>query len=129
MSKELVCMLIDDDPDDHEIFLMALQNIAPRITCIIESDAKKALENLRSFVKPPQYIFVDMNMPRMSGKEFIVEFRKNQHLNSVQLVAYSSSSLEKDLLLGLGASHFMSKPANIPLLEKELSNCFSAVNA
>lgn len=125
MNKELICMLIDDDTDDHEIFLLALQNLQPRITCIIEKDARKGLENLNNRSVKPDYVFVDMNMSRMNGKEFIVEMRKIIHLQNMQLVAYSSSTHEKEKLLNLGASFFISKPTTIPMLEQALSSFFT----
>jgi CheY-like chemotaxis protein len=126
MKKPIVCLLIDDDFEDQEIFMMALQNIDHPVKCITENDAINALGVLRSGTIEPDFIFVDVNLPRMDGREFIREVRKMECFDDVKVIAYSSSSHEKEHLLRVGASHFFPKQISIPLLEKALSELFCA---
>lgn len=122
-----VCFLIDDDPDDQEIFSLALEKITPRVTCEIASDCQEALGMLapeRKFI--PDYIFLDLNMPRMNGKQCLKEIRRHPHLNSVPVIMYSTSLIDSDIfeLRQLGAMDFLTKPNNISTLSRVLSNFF-----
>jgi len=125
MNNPIVCLLIDDDTEDQEIFMMALKNLDHDVKCIMEKNAINALNSLKSGLVSPDFIFVDLNLPLMNGKEFIVEMRKLVDFDAVQLVAYSSSSHEKHNSLRLGATHFFSKPTTIPLLEEALNGIFN----
>ncbi len=91
-SKTISCMLIDDDLDDQEVFRMALERIDPEIVCLFANDGVRGLERLyvdASFV--PDFIFVDINMPRINGLECIKEIRKINWLANVPLYVYSTS--------------------------------------
>ena len=44
------CLLIDDDPDDHELFAYAMQKISSSITCLFFGDGNDAIDQLRSKV-------------------------------------------------------------------------------
>jgi CheY-like chemotaxis protein len=121
------CLLVDDDEDDREIFCLALQHVAPSINCITASDGLEALSILkdRSFV--PDYIFLDLNMPRMDGKECLKEIRRHGHLTHVPVIIFSTSSTDRDReeTKNLGASSFITKPPLVSTLSKKLSDIFN----
>lgn len=118
---------MDDDEDDKEIFCLALQRTDPSIGCITASDGLEALAILkdRSFV--PDFIFIDLNMPVMNGKECLKEIRKLPHLDHIAVIMISTSSADKDKeeTKGLGANAFITKPPLIADLSKKLSEIFS----
>jgi CheY-like chemotaxis protein len=120
------CLLVDDDEDDKEIFCLALAKVDPAIECTTASDGLEALSILknRSFV--PSYIFLDLNMPRMDGKECLKEIRKQSHLQDIPVIIFSTSSAEKDIeeTKKLGASSFITKPPLVATLAKKLSDVF-----
>ncbi|MFN8344611.1 MAG: response regulator [Spirosomataceae bacterium] len=127
MLPVLTCLLIDDDPDDQEIFLLALQDIKPSVKCRVVNDGFQALDLLQqnqSFV--PDYIFIDLNMPRMNGKQCIRELKKIARLEQVPLIIYTTSSSEMDAeeTRRLGAAHFMTKPTSIYTLTETLAELF-----
>jgi CheY-like chemotaxis protein len=130
-SSTRTCLLVDDDEDDKEIFCLALQHADPSIECIMASDGPEALAILkdRSFV--PDFIFLDLNMPVMNGKECLKEIRKQHHLNHIPVIIFSTSSAEKDKdeTKALGASAFITKPPLISDLAKKLSGIFSSQRA
>ena len=77
MGKNVKCLLIDDDIDDHEIFKLALETIDESILCTCIDKSIYAIEKLKtdeSFI--PSIIFVDINMPVMDGWEFMEEIKK-----------------------------------------------------
>jgi len=122
-----ICLLVDDDEDDREIFCLALADADPSVKCIQAKDGLEALNLLkdRSFV--PDYIFLDLNMPLMNGKECLEEIRKQRHLNEVPVIIFSTSSSEKDILetKNLGASAFIKKPPLTSTLSKNLLEVFN----
>ena len=72
-----VLFLIDDDIDDQQIFSIALQNISSFIRFVIANNCKDALEKLsrdKSF--QPDFIFLDLNMPGMSGLELLQHIKQ-----------------------------------------------------
>ncbi|AYB29105.1 response regulator [Chryseolinea soli] len=124
----IVCLLIDDDQDDQEIFSMALEDINRDIQCIMASNGILALEKLKA-KKPliPDYIFIDVNMPKMNGIECLQEIQKLDHLKHADVFMYSTSSDEKmiEKSKALGAKDFIVKPPGLTLLTEKLLQVFS----
>ena len=126
MSRELTCFLVDDDEDDREIFIIALRDLGEQINCTLANDGMDALEKLRGTESLPDFIFLDLNMPRMDGKECISEIKKDRRLNRIPVVIYSTSSSAKDRADAqrLGAVHFFTKPPSISALTNALGDIF-----
>lgn len=127
MEEQQICFLIDDDLDDQEVFAMVLNEVNPSMQCFFAKDGIEALDKLNEphrFI--PHYIFIDLNMPRMDGKQCLVEIKKIHHLNNIPLIVYSTSSDEKyELeLKKLGASAYIVKPTRIATLKQTLRDLF-----
>jgi CheY-like chemotaxis protein len=122
---------VDDDEDDKEIFCLALQNADPSINCVVASDGREALALLKDRSLVPDFIFLDLNMPVMNGKECLKEIRKQGHLNHVPVIIFSTSSADRDKeeAKALGASAFITKPPLVSLLAKKLSDVFNSHQA
>ena len=123
MQEKIICFLIDDDDDDQEIFNLALDSIDADITCITANDGIEALNKLNidsDFV--PDFIFLDLNMVRMNGRECLAEIRKLPRLNEIPIIIYSTSSEQKDITETklLGATDYIVKPPSISMLVKRL---------
>lgn len=106
--------LVDDDRDDREIFIEALAEIDDSLKCVTAENGEDALVKLHSGVFIPNFIFLDLNMPRMNGRECLVEIKNIERLQETPVIIYTTSSLqkEKDELEKLGATRFITKPAN-----------------
>jgi CheY-like chemotaxis protein len=128
MQNFLLTLLIDDDEDDQEIFLMAIRETDPRAQCVFANDGIYALEKLKtdkSFT--PSVIFIDMNMPRMNGIQCLSEIKKLSRIQHVPAYIYSTSD-EKSIVdecLRLGASGFIKKQITIEELQKQLMSVFT----
>lgn len=120
-------LLVDDDPDDQEIFLSALESISAAIVCNIASSGVDALQKLQLNYLHPDCIFLDLNMPLMSGQEFLVEIKKNQELKNIPVIIFSTTSHTKTIQLTkeLGAHDFITKPDKYDELVNILKNFFS----
>jgi CheY-like chemotaxis protein len=121
------CLFVDDDIDDQEIFSFALKGVDKPIRLISAENGYEALEILnadRNFV--PDCIFLDLNMPKMNGKDCLSELRKLPWLNKVPIFIYSTSSQQRDKLESekLGATEFVSKASSIETLTTLLNRLF-----
>jgi CheY-like chemotaxis protein len=127
-EKHKTCFLVDDDLDDQEIFAMALQQVNASIRCVFANDGIEAMDKLqheKAFI--PDYIFLDLNMPRMDGRQCLIEIRRQSHLRDIPLAIYSTSSDEGFQLemKNLGATTYIVKPSQMSLLRKTLNDFFS----
>jgi len=118
------CLLVDDDVDDQEVFLLTLEKINKNIKCLTANNGAEALSLLtapHSFV--PDFIFLDVNMPKMNGIECLKRLKDLAHLNTCKIFMYSTTSepsvLEKSKKLG--AADFIVKPASPAVLQEILS--------
>jgi CheY-like chemotaxis protein len=117
------CLLVDDDLDDQEVFLMTLEKINKNILCLTANNGVEALSLLTPGSFVPDYIFLDVNMPKMNGIECLRNIKELTHLNTCKIFMYSTTSetsvLEKSKKLG--ATDFIVKPSSVIVLEKTLA--------
>jgi CheY-like chemotaxis protein len=120
------CFLVDDDLDDQEIFCMALSGLGDRINCIYANDGVHAMEKLSNLSLIPDFIFIDMNMPRMNGLQCLKEIRKIARFNHTPVYMYSTAADPKTIIESrmLGANDFIVKPTNIADLTTALAGIF-----
>jgi CheY-like chemotaxis protein len=124
MKSVITVMMIDDDTEDQEIFLEAVNDLDPSIVCVQPSSAALALNLMLEDNYNPDYIFVDLNMPVMDGFEFLTELKTHQLLTHIPVIVYTTSSetRHKEKAKQLGAALFMTKPVNFNLLKTELAS-------
>lgn len=106
-------LIVDDDPDDAELFIDGLRKVDGTIHCTHANNGHEALHLLR--LNPdfrPDYIFLDLNMPRLNGKQLLGELKKFPELRNIPAIVYSTSKLKQDKedTRRLGAVHFITKP-------------------
>ena|SRR5687768_11829043 len=111
----MTLLYIDDDAEDREFFKEAVRSIDPSIMCYTAKDGMDGLKELRELIVMPDYIFVDMNMPVMNGRQFLVEIKKQLRLRSIPIVIYSTTShpVEGKDYLRLGAFKVLVKPCSM----------------
>jgi len=112
MPEKVNILLIEDDFDDQEIFSMTMEEIEPSCKCTFANDGKDAVDLIKVHPKyKPDYIFIDVNMPRMNGIECLTELRKFPHLAKVPIYMYSTSAETKLVkqCIDLGAIDFIVK--------------------
>jgi CheY-like chemotaxis protein len=108
--------LIDDDPDELDIFSEALNEVDPECQCTWADSPFTALEKLKTEV--PDIIFLDINMPRMDGFECLREIRKLKSLAGVPVILYSNGINAEacNKAISYGAAGCVRKAADIPKL-------------
>ncbi len=101
----------DDDLDDVETFVRAIQTIDSSITYKIAYDGTEALDMLVTQQLKPDAIFVDLHMPKVGGLEFVIAMKRNKNLKSIPLIILSSSVEKKHIeqFNKMGVYYFLTK--------------------
>jgi CheY-like chemotaxis protein len=112
-------LIVDDDQDDHFLLRRAINKVIPH--AIVESvyDGAEALMYLeKGSAVPPDLIFLDLNMSKLSGKDTLKVISDNRQFNNVPVIIYSTSrnEKEKEEMLVMGAKDFYSKPYDLASL-------------
>ena len=118
--KAIDILLVDDDPGDVLLTQKAFQNGKLFNTLNVAKDGIEALEYLRQEgqfkdVNRPDIILLDLNMPRMNGKETLEAIKKDPDLKSIPVVVLTTSDADKDVLQSYDshASCFVTKPVDL----------------
>jgi CheY-like chemotaxis protein len=117
-------LLIDDDVEDQEIFIDAIREVDGSIDCTCISSSEEVLQVLREgALQKPDIMFMDLNMPRMNGKQLLAELKKIDHLSTIPVIMYSTHLEARDIAeIGqLGAAHHLVKPSKFSDLCSSLS--------
>lgn len=111
-------VLIDDDVEDQEIFKIALETLSDNLVFTAFTNAKEALSSLTGNTLNPDVIFLDLNMPVMSGQEFLTQIKKMDATKHIPVIIFSTSSNTSTIQLTkeLGAIDFITKPSKFDLL-------------
>lgn len=127
MLQNQLLFLVDDDMDDQEIFKSALAKVDEDLALLTATNGYDALQVLASVKVLPDYIFVDLNMPRMSGLQFLKEIKNNNTLKNIPVIIYSTSSNPHDIAQTreLGAEDFITKPSRFSDLCRVLQTLLS----
>lgn len=112
-------LLVDDDPDDVDMFQEALNEIDADAQFITVPNGKKALDKVEE-LDHLGIIFLDINMPVMGGLECLSELKKKDTVKHVPVLMYSTSSNKSDSQKAkqLGALCFVIKPDEYNNLKK-----------
>lgn len=111
------CILYaDDDPDDLMLVKDAFEKYAENIELVTAYDGVEAIRYLKSLspIEPaPCLIILDINMPRMSGKEALKELRSMDRFKHIPVVLFTTSSLPDDRAFASKYNAgFITKPLN-----------------
>lgn len=115
MAKSVI--LIDHDPEDLDILKEVISSIDPAIVCISFIYPDEAVRVLlsREPVVVPDLIFIDINMPGVTGDKCLKALRKDIMFDNVLIAMYSTSMPEavSDALKLLGANYTFEKPVRM----------------
>ena len=121
-------MIVDDDEDDREFFIEVIQNIDDKMVCITAENGQEAIDKLTNGRHRPDVIFLDLNMPLMNGRQFLMEIKKHAQLAHIPVVILTTSSdlHTKVETKRLGALDFITKPDRITAWETTLREFLSS---
>jgi CheY-like chemotaxis protein len=114
-------LVVDDDADDRDLFREALSETDKAIGYIYVKNGIEAIDLLsRPNIVLPDFIFLDLNMPRLDGRECLIRLRRMPWLNEIPVIIFSTSKLDDDCasFKKLGASLCITKPLLFEDLKK-----------
>lgn len=109
----------EDDPDDREMFQEAVLDQWPAARLRFSEDGEQFLDQFDLLEQPsndslelPDVIVLDLNLPKISGKECLTHLKSNDRLRHIPIIVMTSSQDEEEVLecYRLGVSSYLTKP-------------------
>lgn len=122
MLKPDKILIVDDDPEDQEFLLAAINELYPGSKSIVKNDGAEALDYIEKNPPPPSLIFLDLNMPFVNGFEFLSTYKKRPESKDTRVIIYTTSTHPRDKAItkDLGASDYMTKVGDPAELKKNI---------
>ena len=124
-SKPIEVLFVEDDPGDVELTLEVLNNNKVKVNLNIVNDGVKAMEYLRKEgeykdTTRPDVILLDLNMPRMDGREVLQEVKNDENLKTIPVVVLTTSDADEDIVKSYtsGANCYITKPVGLEQFTK-----------
>ena len=113
-------LLVEDSPGDVRLTMEALADAKISNSITVASDGVEALEILQktgefSDATRPDLILLDLNMPRMDGRELLSIIKADDDLRNIPVVVLTTSQSEKDIFetYDLRANCYITKPVDL----------------
>ena len=106
---------IEDNRGDAELFRMAFQQVYPTAELELAGSAEEGLGRLAQNEQAYDLIFLDLNLPRMKGADFLQELNAYVHASRVPVMVLTSSDQPEDIDLSYKymVSGYFVKPSDI----------------
>lgn len=118
--------LVDDDPDDQEFFMEAIDRLENVTLSGLANNGKEAIDKLINSKTLPDYIFLDFNMPLMNGIECLTELKKMLLTKDIPVFMLSTAFEQPERCKKIGAKGFIKKSADVHELETQLDYIINA---
>lgn len=124
-SEPIVILMADDDADDRMLTRDALAESRLGNPFREVADGQELMDYLRKTGRyanadapRPGLILLDLNMPRMDGREALEQIKNDPKLRCIPVIILTTSKTEEDILrsYGLGANSFITKPVTFERL-------------
>ena len=119
-GRAIEILLVEDNPGDVRLTVEALKEGRVRHNLRVAHDGVEALAFLRrqgqfADAARPDLILLDLNLPRMDGREVLAEVKSDPELKIIPIVVLTTSGAEQDILHSyqLQANCFITKPVDL----------------
>jgi len=111
-------LLVEDNPADVRLTMEALKDTRVANRLHVARDGVEAINLLKDetgTVPRPDLILLDLNLPRMDGREVLREIKQDDRLCHIPVVILSTSQAEQDIVQSyrLRANAFITKPVEV----------------
>jgi len=121
MTEKLAeILMVEDDPEDADLTRETLLQVKLRNRLHHVQDGVEAMRFLRregdyEAAPKPDLILLDLNLPRMDGREVLAEIKNDDELKRIPVVVLTSSNHEEDILRSydLNANCYVTKPVDL----------------
>jgi CheY-like chemotaxis protein len=124
MKSELTIFYADDDGEDLDIFKEIVGDISENWHVVTQSSGEQLLRDLENPPPHPYLVFLDINMPGLTGFDVLKTVRQKTDHGDLPIVMFSTSNddytIEKSRLLG--ATFYMPKSNVFDNLKKSIEH-------
>jgi two-component system, chemotaxis family, response regulator Rcp1 len=117
-------LLVEDSPGDVRLTREAFREANPAVRLHVASDGIEAMAFLRregaSVEAPrPDFILLDLNLPKMDGREVLALIKEDHNLRTIPTVILTTSEADADILQSyeLNANAYLRKPVTLEAFE------------
>ena len=128
-SRIVKILLVDDDPYGVDLMLEAMEGSDIQTQITVLKDGVEAMQYLKDCensptCEEPDFIFLDLNMPRKDGRQVLRELKGDPKLSHIPVAVLTTSTQEDDIAdsYRLHANCFITKPETIEGLIKMLDS-------
>jgi len=123
MSTKL--FLGEDDIDDVAFFADIILEISPATKITVAKNGNELMSLLEIEKELPDFIFLDLNMPKKSGFECLKEIRDNEKWKAIKIVVLSTSSDQEQIneVYKMGADLYLQKATSYSGYKNNLFKC------
>jgi CheY-like chemotaxis protein len=118
MSIEV--LLVEDSPGDARLTQEAFREANSRIHLHVASDGVEAMAFLRqegnyAHAPRPDFILLDLNLPKMDGREVLAHIKSDESLKTIPTIILTTSNAEADIVRSyqLQANCYLTKPVQL----------------
>lgn len=115
--------IVEDNPAEVRLIQEAIKEAGLQETVELEyaydgEEACEYLDTVKLINKPINLILLDLNMPKITGKEVLEKIKTDPELEHVPVIVITNSDYKKDMIecYRLGADGYMQKPADFKKL-------------
>ena len=119
-GRPIEILLVEDNPGDVRLTVEGLKESKVRNNLHVARDGVEAMEFLRregphTGAVRPDLILLDLNLPRMDGREVLLEIKSDAKLKTIPVVVLTTSRAEHDVLRSyeLQANCYITKPVDL----------------
>lgn len=120
LGRPVELLLVEDSPSDAGLAKVALANSLVRINVNLVQDGEEAMRFLRrgdgyANAPRPDLVLLDLNMPKMDGREVLAEIRGDRTLESIPVIVLTTSAAPEDVarVYQLKANCYVQKPVDL----------------
>jgi chemotaxis family two-component system response regulator Rcp1 len=117
-------LLVEDSPGDVRLTQEAFRDANPSIQLHVANDGVEAMAFLRregrhAQAPRPDLILLDLNLPKMDGREVLSHIKGDENLKSIPTVILTTSDAEADIVKSyqLRANCYLTKPVQLDAFE------------
>jgi CheY-like chemotaxis protein len=113
--KKIKILLIEDDKDDVDLLREAFDTNQVNYDIDVVTEGDKAIPYLETTHELPDVIVMDLNLPKLHGREILSKINGSAQLSAIPIVVLTTSSLQDDIRFSysMGAKQYITKPNTI----------------
>lgn len=120
ITRPIELFLVEDNPGDIRLAKEMFKEANLKLNLTVAEDGVQAMEYLKKVCSDPrtakpELIILDLNLPRMDGREVLAEIKSRDELKRIPVIVLTSSTSAEDVIKAYGehANCYIAKPVDL----------------